>query len=149
MFFCPLGKPFRHVSSDICGQVQPINIQLSMYDSGCRSVGLPLGCGGYSHSDVQVCRAATTSHAYVVGLICNGRKSPTVWTGKCLRTNASFARFLLGAVVAESDVYRCKQCTNEFHLTCTQKTVGDLQPLHLRGFFCFCCHDSGALLGQV
>ena len=45
--FCPLGRPYRQdVSSDISGQVQPNHAQRSVYDSGCLSVGLPLGCGG-------------------------------------------------------------------------------------------------------
>ena len=32
----------------------------------------------------------------------------------------------LGAVVAHSDVYRCKQCANDFHSTCAQKIDGGL-----------------------
>ena len=52
--FCPLGKPFcQDVSSEISCQVQPNHIQRSVRDSSCLSVGLPLGCGGYSRSDVH------------------------------------------------------------------------------------------------
>ena len=69
--------------------------------------------------------------------------------GLPLRTNASFASFLLAQWWQHLMSIAASNVRIDFHLTCAQKIAEDLQLLNLRGVVCLCCHDSGALLGHV